>query len=268
MFSKDMKKYTYIMKIKIQTVISYRFDILLTILGQCVTMFAVCYFWLVVYGDRQSVLNVSGKSMLTYTTISILMGNLFTMNVQERIVDSIRTGNIALDILKPMNIYISYLAEDFGAAIVAFFQRVIPLLVIGSLMFGIPKAASAVHFLLFAVSFMCAYFINWLLAALLGLVAFKTIQMGPMMAVKTYIIKLLSGSIIPMWFFPDNLQKVLEILPFVNIYQVPLGIYIGKYSTISALSHISIQLFWNLILLLIFVVLQKKMTEQIMIQGG
>lgn len=263
-----MKKYTYIMKIKIQTVISYRFDILLTILGQCVTMFAVCYFWLTVYGDKESVLDVSGKNMLTYTTISILMGNLFTMNVQERIVDSIRTGNIALDMLKPMNIYVSYLAEDLGEAVVAFFQKVLPLLVIGSLMFGIPKAASVTHFLLFAVSFICAYFINWLLAALLGLAAFRTIQMGPMMAVKTYIIKLLSGSIIPMWFFPDNLQKVLEILPFVNIYQVPLGIYIGKYSAVSALSHISIQLFWSLSLLLIFILLQKKMTEQIMIQGG
>ncbi len=263
-----MEKYFYIMKIKIQTVLSYRFDVILTILGQCVTMFAVCYFWLVVYGDKESVLNVSGKSMLTYTTISILMGNLFTMNVQERIVDSIRTGNIALDMLKPMNIYVSYLAEDFGEAVVAFFQKVLPLLVIGSLMFGIPKAASAVHFLLFAGSFIFAYFINWLLAALLGLVAFKTIQMGPMMAVKTYIIKLLSGSIIPMWFFPDNLQKVLEMLPFVNIYQVPLGIYIGKYSMEAALFHMSVQLFWNLGLLFIFIFLQKAMTEQIMVQGG
>lgn len=263
-----MNKYIYITKIKIQTILTYRFDIILTILGQCVTMFAVCYFWLVVYGDQESVLNVSGKSMLTYTTISILMGNLFTMNVQERVVDSIRTGNIALDMLKPMNIYISYLAEDLGEAVVAFFQKVLPLLVIGSLMFGIPKAASAAHFLLFTVSFIFAYFINWLLAALLGLAAYRTIQMGPMMAVKTYLIKLLSGSMIPMWFFPEGLRKLLEILPFINIYQVPLAIYIGKYSAASALLPMSVQLFWNFVLLLLFAFLQKKMADQIMVQGG
>lgn len=263
-----MNKYIYIMKIRIQTVLTYRFDMILTILVQCVTMFAVCYFWLVVYGDKDSVLDVNGKSMLTYTTVSILMGNLFTMRVQERVMDSIRTGNIALDMLKPMNLYVSYLAEDFGEAVVAFFQKVLPLLVIGSCMFGVPAAASAVHFLLFLVSFLLAYFINWLLAALMGLAAFRTIQMGPMLSVKTYIIKLLSGSMIPLWFFPESLRKVLELLPFVNIYQVPLGIYIGKYQVSAALFHMSVQLFWNMALLLVFIVLQKKMAEQIMVQGG
>lgn len=264
----DMKKYLYIMKIRIQTVLSYRFDVILTILGQCVTMFAICYFWLVIYGDRETVLEVSGKSMLTYTTISILIGNLFTMNVQHRIVDSIRTGNVALDMLKPMNIYLSYLAEDLGEAVVAFCQKVLPLLLISALMFGLPRPASSIHFLLFIVSFVFAYFINWLLAALLGLLAFKTMSMGPMMAVKTYIIKLLSGSMIPLWFFPDIMQKILGLLPFVNIYQVPLGIYIGKYSIESAFSYLLIQFFWDLALLAAFVVLERKMAEQVLVQGG
>ena len=256
------------MKTKIQTVLSYRFDVISTIFVQCITMFAICYFWMAVYGDTDSAQGVSSQDMLTYTTISILMGNLLTMNVQHRIVDSIRTGNVALDMLKPMNIYISYLAEDFGEAVVAFFQKVLPLLVISSLMFGLSKAASTMHFLLFLFSFIFSYFINWLLAAMLGLWAFRTFSLGPMMAVKTYIIKLLSGSIIPVWFFPDKLQGILEFLPFVNIYQTPLGIYIGKYSVQSALEHMAVQLFWDAVLLTLFVALQRKMAQQVLVQGG
>lgn len=263
-----MNKYLYIMKTKIQTALSYRFDVISTIFVQCITMFAICYFWTAVYGETDSAQGVSGKDMLTYTTISILMGNLLTMNVQHRIVDSIRTGNVALDMLKPMNIYVSYLAEDFGEAVVAFFQKVLPLCIISSLMFGLPKAASAMHFFLFLCSFVCSYFINWLLAAMIGLWAFRTFSMGPMMAVKTYIIKLLSGSIIPVWFFPDMLQQVLEVLPFVNIYQTPLGIYIGKYSIQSALGHMAVQLFWDVALQAAFVALQRKMEQQVLVQGG
>lgn len=263
-----MNKYLYIMKTKIQTVLSYRFDVLSTIFVQCITMFAICYFWLAVYGETDSAQGVSGKDMLTYTTISILMGNLLTMNVQHRIVDSIRTGNVALDMLKPMNIYFSYLAEDLGEAVVAFFQKALPLLLISSLMFGLPKVASPVHFILFLFSFVFSWFINWLLAAMLGLWAFRTFSMGPMMAVKTYIIKLLSGSVIPLWFFPDMLQRILELLPFVNIYQVPLGIYIGKYSIRSSLEHMAVQLFWDVALLAVFTVLQRKMAEQVLVQGG
>ncbi|MCM1126999.1 MAG: ABC-2 family transporter protein [Lachnospiraceae bacterium] len=263
-----MNKYLYIMKVKIQTVLSYRFDVISTIFVQCITMFAICCFWMAVYGETDSAQGVSGKDMLTYTTISILMSNLLTMNVQHRILDSIRTGNVALDMLKPVNIYFLYLAEDLGEAAAAFFQKVLPLLLISSLMFGLPKAASSIHAILFLFSFIFSYFINWLLAAMLGLWAFKTFSMGPMMAVKTYIIKLLSGSMIPLWFFPDMLQRILEFLPFVNIYQVPLGIYIGKYSAWTALEHMSVQLFWDVLLLVAFALLQRKMAEQVLVQGG
>ena len=263
-----MKAYLFVAKIKIQTALSYRFDIISTIFVQCIVMFAISYFWIAAYGGDDSVLEVSKKSMLTYTTISILMGNMLTMNVQHRIVDNIRSGNVALDMLKPINIYVSYLAEDIGEFVISVFQKVIPLFVISTIMFGLPKPASAGNFLLFLISFVFAYLINWLLAALLGLCAFQTISMGPMMAVKGYIIKLLSGSIIPLWFFPHEMQVVLELLPFVSIYQLPLGIYIGKYTMNEILWKMGLQFVWTVILLVVFNSVQKKMADRVLIQGG
>lgn len=263
-----MKAYLYVAKIRIQTALAYRFDMISTILVQCIVMFAISYFWIAAYGGTESVLDISKKSMLTYATISILMGNLLTMNVQYRIVDSIRNGNVALDILKPINVYGIYMAEDIGDVINAFCQKVVPLLIISTIMFGFPKASSGVNFILFLVSFIMAYLINWLLAALMGLCAFQTLSMGPMMAVKGYIIKLLSGSFIPLWFFPQGLQNVLECLPFVGIYQVPLGIYIGKYTVENMVFRMGIQLIWVLVLLVGFIALQKKMAEKVLIQGG
>ena len=263
-----MKAYLYIGKLKIQTALAYRFDMLSTILVQCIVMFAISYFWIAAYGGTESVQNIDKNSMLTYTTISILMSNLLTMNVQYRIVDSIRNGNVALDILKPINIYGIYMAEDIGESIIALCQRVIPLLVISTIMFGFPKAVSGPNFIFFLVSFVFAYLINWLLAGLLGLCAFQTLSMGPVMAVKGYIIKLLSGSIVPLWFFPKGLQTILECLPFVGIYQVPLGIYIGKYKIEEVVFRMVLQFIWVVILFVSFWVLQKKMANKVLIQGG
>lgn len=263
-----MKAYLFAAKLRIQTALAYRFDMISTIFVQCIVMFAISYFWIAAYGGNEAVLDVSQKSMLTYTTISILMGNMLTMNVQHRIIDNIRSGNVALDLLKPINIYGIYLAEDIGDFVLSIFQKVIPLLIISTIMFGFPKPSSAVNFFLFLISFVFAYFINWLLAALLGLCAFQTMSMGPMTAVKSYIIKLLSGSIIPLWFFPHELQIVLELLPFVSIYQLPLGIYIGKYTLDNLLLRMGIQLGWVLILLAVFGSVQKKMANRVLIQGG
>jgi ABC-2 type transport system permease protein len=98
--------------------------------------------------------------------------------------------------------------------------------------------------------------------------AFKVISMGPVRNVKGFIMKLLSGSVIPLWFFPEGFQTVLEFLPFVNIYQLPLGIYIGQYTLGEMVRRTVLQMFWCAALWLIFQAVQKKAAAAVLIQGG
>ncbi len=263
-----MKSYLFVSKIRIQTAWAYRFNVISTILIQCLIMYAMSCFWIAAYDGSQAVAGVKQQDMITYTIISVIMGNLLTMGVQNRIAGSVRSGSVALDLLKPVNIYGIYLAEDLGDCAAAFFQKAIPLLVVGTVMFGFPAPASALHFLLFLLSFVIGYLINWILAALLGLLAFKTLRLGPWANAKGFIMKLLSGSIFPLWFFPAGFRRVLELLPFMNIYQLPLGIYIGQYGMEEIAFRTGLQLFWCVALWLVFDVLQKKASAMVLIQGG
>lgn len=263
-----MKAYLFISKIRIQTALTYRFNVISTIAIQCLIMYAMSCFWIAAYDGGGTVSGVSQRDMITYTTISVIMGNLLTMGVQDRIARSVRSGSVALDLLKPVNIYGIYLAEDLGDCAAAFFQKAVPLLLVGTALFGFPPPASAVHFLFFLLSFAIGYLVNWFLAALLGLCAFKTLTLGPLANAKGFIMRLLSGSIFPLWFFPSGFRRVLELLPFMNIYQLPLGIYIGQYTTIEILLRTLLQVFWCGLLWLLFDFLQKKMAAAILIQGG
>lgn len=263
-----MRAYLFVTKIRIQSALAYRFNVISTILIQCLIMFAMACFWRAAYGGTEAVSGVRQQDMLTYAMISVIMGNLLTMGVERRIESSVRSGSVALDIVKPVNIYGIYLAEDLGDMIVAFFQTAVPLLILGSIMFGFPAPASGGRFMLFLFSFSIGYLINWLLAAILGMCAFKVISMGPVRNVKGFIMKLLSGSIIPLWFFPEGFRTFLEILPFVNIYQLPLGIYIGQYTSGEILRRIVLQMFWCAALWLIFHMAQKKAAAVVLIQGG
>ena len=109
-----MKSYLFISKIRIQTALAYRFNVISTILIQCLIMYAMSCFWVAAYSGTDLVSSVSQRDMITYTTISVIMGNLLTMGVQNRIAQSVRLGSAALDMLKPVNIYGIYLAEDLG----------------------------------------------------------------------------------------------------------------------------------------------------------
>lgn len=252
-----MRSYLFVSKIRIQTALAYRFNVISTILIQCLIMYAMSCFWIAAYGASELVSGVARQDMITYTIVSVIMGNLLTIGVQNRIAGSVRSGSVALDLLKPVNIYGIYLAEDLGDCAGALFQKAVPLLLVGTVMFGFPAPASPVHFLLFLFSFAIGYLINWILAALLGLCAFKTLRLGPLANAKGFIMKLLSGSIFPLWFFPVGFRKILEFLPFMNIYQLPLGIYIGRYTAGEMLLRTVLQMFWCGALWLLFHILQK-----------
>ena len=131
-----MKAYLFVAKVRIQSALAYRFNVISTISIQCLLMFAMACFWKAAYGGTGNVSGVGEREMLTYTTISVIMGNLLTMGVEGRIESSVRSGSVALDMLKPVNIYGIYLAEDLGDMAVAFFQTAVPLFLIGSALFG------------------------------------------------------------------------------------------------------------------------------------
>ena len=98
--------------------------------------------------------------------------------------------------------------------------------------------------------------------------AFTAISMDALFQVKKHLIRLLSGSIIPIWFFPDWLADILNLLPFVYIYQLPLDIYIGSASELDISRRMMIQLVWFILLAGIFLLLSKKSLKKVMVQGG
>lgn len=263
-----MKPYIYIAKLKIQSVLAYRFDVFSSIILQTIVMFAVSYFWIAVYGNMTSTEGVTKDSMLIYTIISTLMSSLLIAEVEDRIIRSVRTGSIATDMIKPVSLFGTYLAEDLGAVIVTFFQKTLPLLIIGSLFIHSLVPASGIQLILFLCSFTLSYVINWIFSAVFGMWIFSAISMGPMSSVKGHIIRLLSGSIIPIWFFPKWLENILNLLPFTYMYQLPLGIYIGKYHGETALTRIGIQVLWVGILLMTFFILHRKIMNKVLVQGG
>ena len=106
-----MKAYLFVAKVRIQSALAYRFNVISTISIQCLLMFAMACFWKAAYGGTGNVSGVGEREMLTYTTISVIMGNLLTMGVEGRIESSVRSGSVALDMLKPVNIYGIYLAD-------------------------------------------------------------------------------------------------------------------------------------------------------------
>lgn len=264
----NWKAFYYVYKTRIQKTLAYRFDVYGNIIWQCIVMFATAFFWKALYEGYETVKGVQVEDMMVYTIVSSMMSLLFITFVEQRVIQSVEKGTVATDMLKPISLFGIYFFEDLGYTTSLIFQNVLPIFIIGSVFIAVPTPHSAVDFLLFIPSLIMAYLINWLLAACFSTWAFTAINMQPMVQVKKHLIRLLSGCVIPMWFFPDWLSDVLNVLPFVYIYQLPLDIYIGKYEINVLLGKMGIQAAWLITLFLLFTFLQKRVTKHVLVQGG
>ncbi|PHU34658.1 ABC transporter permease [Pseudobutyrivibrio ruminis] len=263
-----MKKYMYILKTQIIKTMTYEFNVYGNIIMQTIIMITSAYFWKALYRKQETVGGVDADSMLTYIIISSLLSVLLITNVEKRIEQSVIKGTVATDMMRPINIFGGYFAEDIGSIIALFFQNMVPIFIIGSLFIKVPKMADISTLPLFIISVVESFLINWLIAALFGMIAFTAINIDALIQVKKHLLRLLSGSIIPVWFFPEKVANVLEALPFVYIYQLPLSIYIGKGDRAEQLRGMGIQFVWLVILAALFLYVQKRATRKVMVQGG
>ena len=263
-----LKKYLYVIKTQIIKSMTYEFNVYGNIIMQTIIMITSAYFWRALYKGRGMVGDVDADSMLTYVVISSLLSVLLITNVERRIQTSVVKGTVATDMMKPVNIFGVYFAEDIGNIIALIFQNMLPILIIGSIMIRVPRMADIRDLPLLIISVAESFLINWLIAALFGMIAFTAVNIDALIQVKKHLLRLLSGSIIPIWFFPSGAARVLQSLPFVYIYQLPLSIYIGRGDRAQQLGQMRIQSLWLVILAGLFFYAQNRAARKVMVQGG
>lgn len=73
---------------------------------------------------------------------------------------------------------------------------------------------------------------------------------------------------IPIWFMPSVLKKIIAFTPFESIYFTPVRIYLGELSGVDILKGMGIQVLWIAVLALVANAFWKKGVKKLVIQGG
>jgi ABC-2 type transport system permease protein len=263
-----LSAYLYIAKMRILTSLAYRFEVFVSVGSNLVLMLATVFLWKAAYKGVDVVNGLNENQMITYAIVSVLLSSLFQCDVQNIINNRIREGEIAIDFMRPVNLFGCYLGEDAGSAVSSLVNRMLPLLVISLLFFHMVTPSHAVSWVLFMVSCVFSFGILWLLSALIGLTAFWVMELGNMGIVKDTIVRIFSGSLVPLWFFPEGVQNVSRYLPFQYTYQTPLGIFIGRLDTAQALQAMLVQGIWIGVLLLLLHWVWSRARKNVLVQGG
>jgi ABC-2 type transport system permease protein len=260
--------YLYTIRMRIILSLTYRFEVIATVGTNLILMVTSVYLWKYAYRGNVSMEGLSGSMMATYVILAAFLACIFECDVQNRLNHGVTRGTIAADLLRPVNLLAVYFFEDLGSSITSIFNKALPVLILGALAFGLTAPVSLLAFLLFLLSCALSFGILWLLSALVGLTSFWLMELGNMGYAKDAIVRILSGSLIPLWFFPTNIQAILAYLPFQYTYQTPLGIYIGRIPIADAIGSLLIQAVWIIALSFVTALCWSRARRKLMIQGG
>jgi ABC-type uncharacterized transport system permease subunit len=99
-------------------------------------------------------------------------------------------------------------------------------------------------------------------------VAFWTLETNGVGLLYLYVNQFFAGALIPLWFFPDWLRTLAELLPFQTQAFLPLSLYFGRLQGTEALRALGIEVFWCVVLWVSAIVVWKRAIRRIHIQGG
>lgn len=191
--------------------------------------------------------------------------------MENEIFDSIINGNIAYELCRPINIYNMWFARSLANRFSRTVLRCFPILLVAAFLpapYGLMLPVSVPAFLLFLITLIIGAGVTAAFCMLIYMVSFFTISPMGIRMVAVSVVEFFQGGVIPLPFFPDEIRKVLELLPFASMQNVPLRIYSGDLYGRAMYQAVFLQIFWFLVLIGAGRILNFIAMRKITVQGG
>ncbi|WP_185149645.1 ABC-2 family transporter protein [Streptomyces sp. Ag109_O5-1] len=195
-----------------------------------------------------------------YATLAIQGGG-----VEKDLMERIRTGEIAIDLYRPADLQLWWLATDLGRSLFQMLGRGVIPFVFGAVFFSMYLPTDVVTWMTFAVALLLAMVVSFGIRYLAALSVFWLMDgMGVSQAMMVLGI-FCSGMTLPLNVFPGAFGEVVRALPWAAQLQVPADVLMGESTPLRAFAF---QAAWAVALLAAGRLLQTAATRRVVVQGG
>nr|WP_183321759.1 ABC-2 family transporter protein [Flexivirga oryzae] len=207
-------------------------------------------------------------AMSAYIWIS--QGMLGSINLNGRIdlADRIKTGDVAVDFLRPINVQLATVATEAGKAVFALIPRGVPSVAIGALVVGMSAPGTAAPYLLGAVSLLIGITVSFSTVYLVAVVGFWLIETRGIQIFYMVISGFFAGLYVPISLFPTWLLVVAQATPFPSMMMYPIDVLTGRVTGAASYGLVCAQLGWLAVTLLAGHLLTVAGRRKLEVQGG
>jgi len=179
-----------------------------------------------------------------YVWFSQAMLGSVNLTGRTDLAERIRTGDVAVDFLRPVDVQGAFVATEVGRSLFAFLPRGLPTLAIGALVIGVPAPDAVAAYPLGATSLLLAVTVSATTVYLLATAGFWLVEIRGLQVLYMVVSGFFAGLILPIWFFPPWLYAVASATPFPSMLMYPADILSGRVDTGGAVLHVLVQVGW------------------------
>ena len=252
---------------KFQNRLTYRLEVFMGMLNTIITIVVFCSIYKALYAGTESVDGITFQMVATNFVISLGLSNAFSFD-EMFLQNKLHDGNITGEFLKPVNFKLRVLAENIGEGMFKVIFNFVPAVVICSFLMKLSAPHNRMSMLLMGISVILGYLVLWQISFIVQTWCFWLFSVWGIITIKNVIVNILAGSMIPIWFMPPILKKIVSYTPFEAIYFTPVRIYLGELSGEEILYGMAVQGLWIVLLYLLGNVFWKNGVRKLVVQGG
>lgn len=207
--------------------LEYRAQVLLWVLTSVFPL-VMMVVWLAIVEEAGPVTGWGEADFFSYYVAAALVNQItFSWTIWQWN-DEIRTGNLSMKLLKPLDPVHHYWSEQIG-------MKVFVLLVLGPVLVIVAWLSPLINypftverFLAFAISLVAGFALSALMTSAFGMLAFWSTQSNNLFNLWWGAGSFLSGWIAPLALFPPVLRQIAFWLPFRSTLSFPIEIVTGR----------------------------------------
>lgn len=266
-----MKKYLSFFRLRLLAGLQYRTAALAGMATQFFWGFMEIMVFHAFYRADPAAYPMTMEATAAYVWLQQALLAFFGAWMEGEILDTISGGNLAYELCRPIRIYDMWFARSVANRLSKAILRCVPILVVAAFLprgYGLGLPASFPAFLCFLVSLTMGLFVMVALNMLVYGSCLYTISGDGMRILFASLSEFLAGQVIPLPFFPEKVQRILELNPWASMGNVPFRIYGGDLAEAGMLRAMALQAFWLVILVVLGKLLCAGGEKRAVVQGG
>lgn len=178
--------------------------------------------------------------------------------------ESVRTGAVAVELMRPISFQGYILAREAGGVFYNLLYRSVPLLAVFAVTVGLHKPGAFSSYILTILAAFLASYVGLTLNYLVGLASFWTTEVRWAHSLLYSLTFGLAGYLVPLDLMPRPIGSLARFLPFAAQNFYPARVYLG----LDGIEGLLWPTFWALALTVIAHLITRQARRRMEVQGG